>query len=71
MKATRSGARKSNAGKLRAVALSVAILGCASAAAAQEQQKLFIEGDIVRGNTPSGNTGPVWCLQISSSAKKT
>jgi hypothetical protein len=62
MKATRSGARKSNAGKLRAVALSVAILGCASAAAAQEQQKLFIEGDIVRGNTPSGNTGPVCVL---------
>jgi hypothetical protein len=61
MKATMSGAQKSNAGTLR-VALSVAILSCASAAAAQEQQKLFIEGDIVRGNTPSGNTGPVCVL---------
>ena len=62
MKATRSGAGKSRAGTLRVVALSVAILGCASAAAAQEQQKLFIEGDIVPGNTPSGNTGPVCVL---------
>ena len=62
MKATRSDARTSNAGTLRAVALSVAALGCASAAAAQEEQKLFIEGDIVRGNTPSGNTGPVCVL---------
>ncbi len=24
--------------------------------------RLFIEGDIVRGNTPSGNTGPVCVL---------
>jgi hypothetical protein len=62
MKATSSSARTSNAGTLRAVALSVAVLGFASAAAAQEQQKLFIEGDIVRGNTPSGNTGPVCVL---------
>jgi hypothetical protein len=62
MKATRSDARASNAQTLRAVALSVAALGCTSAAAAQEEQKLFIEGDIVRGNTPSGNTGPVCVL---------
>jgi hypothetical protein len=32
------------------------------AAAAQEVQKLFIEGDIVRGNTPAGITGPVCVL---------
>jgi hypothetical protein len=56
------GTTSSNAGTLRAVALSVAVFGCVSAAAAQEQQKLFIEGDIVRGNTPSGNTGPVCVL---------
>jgi hypothetical protein len=62
MKATRSDARTSNAQTLRAVALSVAALGCTSAAAAQEEQKLFIEGDIVCGNTPSGNTGPVCVL---------
>jgi hypothetical protein len=62
MKAKRSAARTSNSGTLHAVALLAAVLGCASAAAAQEQQKLFIEGDIVRGNTPSGNTGPVCVL---------
>jgi len=28
----------------------------------QEAQKLFIEGDIVRGNTPAGITGPVCVL---------
>ena len=49
------------------VALPLAIvgfanLGLANVAAAQEARKLFIEGDIVRGNTPSGNTGPVCVL---------
>src|SRR5438105_793865 len=42
-----------------AVALSVAVLGFAAAAQAQEARKLFIEGDIVRGNTPLGATGPI------------
>jgi hypothetical protein len=30
--------------------------------AAQDVQKLFIEGDIVRGNTPMGATGPICVL---------
>jgi len=48
--------------KLSVVALPLAVLGFANAAAAQEARKLFIEGDIVRGNTPSGITGPVCVL---------
>ncbi len=47
---------------MRIAALFVAVLGFANVAAAQEAQKMFIEGDIVRGNTPSGNTGPVCVL---------
>lgn len=43
-------------------ALSLAIVGFAHMSAAQEAQKLFIEGDIVRGNTPAGITGPVCVL---------
>jgi hypothetical protein len=62
MKAASSDAGTSNAQPLRAVALSMVAFCCATAAAAQEQQKLFIEGDIVRGNTPNGNTGPVCVL---------
>ena len=53
---------KSNATPWRVAALSVAVLGCGHVAAAQEAQKMFIEGDIVRGNTPNGNTGPVCVL---------
>jgi hypothetical protein len=53
---------KSNATPWRIAALSVAVLGCGHVAAAQEAQKMFIEGDIVRGNTPNGNTGPVCVL---------
>ena len=49
-------------GKLTAVALSLAVVGFANVAAAQDAQKMFIEGDIVRGNTPSGITGPVCVL---------
>jgi hypothetical protein len=55
-------AKKSDAAKLRIVALSFALLGFANVASAQEAQKLFIEGDIVRGNTPNGITGPVCVL---------
>jgi hypothetical protein len=36
--------------------------GYGNMSAAQEGQKLFIEGDIVRGNTPAGITGPVCVL---------
>jgi hypothetical protein len=43
-------------------AVSWAVFGFANVAAAQEAQKLFIEGDIVRGNTPNGITGPVCVL---------
>lgn len=44
------------------VAAAVVMLGLASPSSAQEAQKLFIEGDIVRGNTPNGITGPVCVL---------
>jgi hypothetical protein len=62
MKAWKTGAQTSSA-----VALAVAAtIGFANLAAAQETQRpaqqLFIEGDIVRGNTPSGLTGPVCVL---------
>jgi hypothetical protein len=48
--------------KLAAIALSVVLLGFGNLSAAQEAQRLFIEGDIVRGNTPAGITGPVCVL---------
>jgi hypothetical protein len=51
-----------DAEKLHLVALSFAVVGFADISAAQEAQKLFIEGDIVRGNTPAGVTGPVCVL---------
>jgi len=51
-----------NVRKLPALALCLSVLGFANASAAQETQKLFIEGDIVRGNTPNGITGPVCVL---------
>ena len=50
------------AGKLLLIALSLTLLGFADMSAAQDAQKLFIEGDIVRGNTPAGITGPVCVL---------
>jgi hypothetical protein len=53
---------KLNARALRIAALFVAVLGFGQVSAAQEAQKMFIEGDIVRGNTPNGNTGPVCVL---------
>ena len=55
-------AGKRNAGALRVAALSMAVVGFAGVATAQEARKMFIEGDIVRGNTPSGLTGPVCVL---------
>ena len=51
-----------DARKLSMTALSWAVFGFANVSAAQEAQKLFIEGDIVRGNTPNGITGPVCVL---------
>jgi hypothetical protein len=53
---------KLNARALRIAALFVAVLGFGQVSSAQEAQKMFIEGDIVRGNTPNGNTGPVCVL---------
>jgi len=47
--------------RLAAVALSLAALGMATAAQAQDR-KLFVEGDIVRGNTAMGATGPICVL---------
>jgi hypothetical protein len=40
----------------------LAVASLAGPSAAQDAQKLFIEGDIVRGNTPAGITGPVCVL---------
>jgi hypothetical protein len=40
----------------------LAVASLAGTSVAQEAQKLFIEGDIVRGNTPAGITGPVCVL---------
>ena len=45
-----------------AVAVSVAALVAHAPAQAQDIQKLFVEGDIVRGNTPLGATGPICVL---------
>jgi hypothetical protein len=56
------GARKSGLRKSWGVMLALAVCGFANISAAQETQKLFIEGDIVRGNTPAGITGPVCVL---------
>src|SRR6266481_6845553 len=47
---------------LSVVTVALAVAGFANLSAAQEAQKLFIEGDIVRGNTPAGITGPVCVL---------
>jgi hypothetical protein len=55
-------ARKLDVRKLSVVPLTLAVAGFANLSAAQEAQKLFIEGDIVRGNTPAGITGPVCVL---------
>ncbi len=55
-------ARKLDARTLSVVTLALAVAGFANLSAAQEAQKLFIEGDIVRGNTPAGITGPVCVL---------
>ena len=45
-----------------AVAVSVAGLLAHVPAQAQDIQKIFVEGDIVRGNTPLGATGPICVL---------
>ena len=45
-----------------AVVVSVAALTAHFPAQAQDIQKLFVEGDIVRGNTPLGATGPICVL---------
>jgi hypothetical protein len=45
----------------RAILASLAVVGFANLASAQEAP-LFIEGDIVRGNTAAGLTGPVCVL---------
>src|SRR5215831_11294400 len=47
---------------LSVVTVALAVAEFANLSAAQEAQKLFIEGDIVRGNTPAGITGPVCVL---------
>jgi hypothetical protein len=54
--------RKLDTMKLSVVTLVLAVAGFANVSAAQDAQKLFIEGDIVRGNTPAGITGPVCVL---------
>jgi hypothetical protein len=47
--------------RISTVVLSVALLGFAVSAQAQDR-KLFVEGDIVRGNTAMGATGPICVL---------
>jgi hypothetical protein len=46
----------------RAIIAILAVAGFVNLAPAQEAAPLFIEGDIVRGNTPAGLTGPVCVL---------
>src|SRR5258707_5078979 len=55
-------ARNLHARTLSVVTVALAVAGFANLSAAQEAQNLFIEGDIVRGNTPAGITGPVCVL---------
>jgi hypothetical protein len=45
-----------------AIALSAVIVAFVPAAQAQQPQKLFPEGDMVRGNSPLGATGPICVL---------
>jgi hypothetical protein len=45
-----------------AIALSAAVVAIAPAAFAQQPLKLFPEGDMVRGNSPLGATGPICVL---------
>jgi len=44
------------------IGLSLAQLGLAHPAQAQQPQSIFIEGDMVRGNTGKGQTGPTCVL---------
>jgi hypothetical protein len=55
------GARKLSIGT-NVIGWTLVVASLAGPSAAQEAQKLFIEGDIVRGNTPAGITGPVCVL---------
>jgi hypothetical protein len=52
---------RSSAVALSVAQLSVALLAFAASAQAQDR-KLFVEGDIVRGNTAMGATGPICVL---------
>ena len=52
----------------RTILASVVVAGLANVASAQEAP-LFIEGDIVRGNTPAGLTGPV-CVMTNQFKRK-
>lgn len=47
---------------LASVVLSLAVTSFAPLAYAQQPQKLFPEGDMVRGNSPLGATGPICVL---------
>src|SRR5262245_43446900 len=57
----RQGGFSMRAVKIVAAVSFAAVVSCASAQA-QEIQKLFVEGDIARGNTPLGATGPICVL---------
>lgn len=48
--------------KLFVIAAPLAVFGFANAAQAQQAGKLFFEGDLVRGNTRQGQTGPTCVL---------
>jgi len=55
--------------KLSATVLAAALLGAAASADAQDDQKLFFEGDMVRGVQQAGLTGPA-CVLTSQFRRK-
>ncbi len=56
--------------KFSALALFAAVVAFPPAALAQQAQKLFLEGDIVRGNTALGATGPICVLNSQFKRKE-
>src|SRR3954471_23958876 len=60
--ASTPGGRPMKSWSLKAVAIFAAAAAFAPAAQAQQPLKLFPEGDIVRGNSPLGATGPICVL---------
>jgi len=55
-----SGSIKTQSGSI--IVLSLALVGLAPRSQAQQPQSIFLEGDMVRGNTGRGQTGPTCVL---------